>query len=410
MSIYKEEFETATPLIVSLLWALPGERPTHIIDQLRALNTQIRSKNLQAKRKSSESLINVEFFISLSEKIQAAAADFTGLNDVSKFRKCQETLRNKIDDCGWPEDWNIDLDQFEDFCEELESPDDVAEEEASSIASGDRSSVSDDYREDTQEWEDVTGIDDAQSDAERTFGIPFTRGPILGWAGNKYDGYSLIIGHQHQGKRTARVIQSKTLPDKIGDDLDIELSDRGQQPFDDDTDYDAQLVKGFGLVAWKVAENYELDPVLSLHPGRLALDTELYLRVLWADGVWTWESRQNLQHIMHELTEIQLDLLIYRLATVQDADYVEALTGQRPTYPEISSTDLQRPRGRSSEAKKHEGKKPSLLDNDLSSGRQYPHRGQPARQYATRGQVDPPIVHQDQGKTMRRTKREDSWN
>jgi hypothetical protein len=36
-------------------------------------------------------------------------------------------------------------------------------------------------------------------------------------------------------------------PANIGNDLDVELSERGQQPFDDGRDYDAQLVKGLAL-------------------------------------------------------------------------------------------------------------------------------------------------------------------
>lgn len=123
--------------------------------------------------------------------------------------------------------------------------------------------------------------------------------------------------------------------------MSVELESRAQQALDDETDYDSRLIEGIGLVAWKVNTRHELDPTSSLHPGKVDSYLETYIWVLWYDGVWTWETRSGLQQIMHELTDFQVDLLIYRLATSQDAAYRESLTGERPSYPTVSPSDIQ---------------------------------------------------------------------
>jgi hypothetical protein len=351
MSFYSEEYETATPLIASLLWSLPGERPDHVVKQLRELNTQIRAKNIQAKRRQNEGLINVELFLSLGDQLQEAATTVAG-SDEERFLESQETLQNAIEEFKWPDDWNIELDQFTEYCEALAKLDDNTsgtQDIAQAPYDGDLgqsdSEVSDMdelFDDNISNWQSATPLDDIRHEAEKEYGIPFTQGAVLGWSGSEESGYSLIVGSQYDGKRIARVIQSTNLPSHVNDNMSIELNSRAEQVINNETVYDSRLVEGIGLVAWKVNARHELDPTSSLHPGKAKPYPETYVWVLWYDGAWSWESRWGLQQIMHELTDFQVDLLIYRLATSQDGDYRESLTGERPSYPTVSPSDIQR--------------------------------------------------------------------
>ncbi|THC87708.1 hypothetical protein EYZ11_012848 [Aspergillus tanneri] len=326
MSIYSEEYETATPLIASLLWSLP------------------------AKCRPNEGLINVELFISLGDQLQEAATVDAG-SDEERFLELQETLRNAIQEFRWPEDWNIELEQFTEYCEALQRmdgnyPESQDGQQVSSNGTPEdyESEVSDLdelFDENVSNWQSAVPLDDIRREAEKAYGIPFISGPVLGWSGDDRSGYSQIIGNQYHGKKIARVIQSMTLPTHVDDNMSVELNSRAQQILNDEINYDSRLVEGIGLVAWKVDPKHELDPTLSLHPGKVTSYPETYVWVQWFDGVWTWESRSGFKCIMHELTNFQVDLLLYRLATSQDGDYRESLTGQRPSYLVVSPSDLQ---------------------------------------------------------------------
>lgn len=222
MSFYSEEYETATPLIASLLWSLPGERPDQVIKQLKGLNTQIRTKNNQAKRRQNEGLINVELFMSLGDQLQEATA-VNAESGEERFLETQETLRNAIQEFKWPEDWNIELEQYTEYCEALEKMEgNSSGMQDGSQADGDLSqsdSEVSDYDEhldgDSSNWQSATALDDVRRGAEKEYGIPFTAGPILGWSGDEESGYYLIIGYQYNGKIIARVIRSTNLPTHV---------------------------------------------------------------------------------------------------------------------------------------------------------------------------------------------------
>jgi hypothetical protein len=350
MSFYSEEYETATPLIASLLWSLPGERPDHVVKQLKELNTQIRTKNIQAKRRQNEGLINVELFLSLGDQLQEAATTVAG-SDEERFLESQETLQNAIEEFQWPEDWNIEIDQFTEYCEALAKVDDNTsgmQDIAQAPYDGDlgqsdseASDIDELFDDNISNWQSATPLDDIRHEAEKEYGIPFTQGAVLGWSGSEASGYSLIVGSQYDGKKIARVTQATNLPSHVDDNMSIKLNSRAGQAINNETVYDSRLIEGIGLVAWKVNARHELDPTSSLHPGKVEPYPETYIWVLWYDGAWSWESRWGLQQIMHELTDFQVDLLIYRLATSQDAAYRESLTGERPSYPTVTPSDTQ---------------------------------------------------------------------
>ncbi|KAL3467665.1 hypothetical protein BJX64DRAFT_283137 [Aspergillus heterothallicus] len=109
MALYEEEYETATPLIASLLWGLPDEPTDALLKQLKALNTQIRRKNSHAKRQQNEGLINVDLLTLLRNQIQEAARSNKG-PDEKLFLQTQTDLQEAISLAKWPKTWNIELD------------------------------------------------------------------------------------------------------------------------------------------------------------------------------------------------------------------------------------------------------------------------------------------------------------
>lgn len=134
----------------------------------------------------------------------------------------------------------------------------------------------------------------------------------------------------------ARVVSSANTPKTR--ETSIDLNARGH--IKGTKKYTSAFVQGTGLVAWRVGEANELNPTASLRPVSDRSYPETYVGVLWHDGAWTWESRENFRSIMEDLTPLQSDILIYRWATSQDAEYKVALTGQRPQYPAISPFDV----------------------------------------------------------------------
>jgi hypothetical protein len=342
MALYEEEYQTATPLIASLLWGLPDEPTDALLKQLKALNTQIRRKNSHAKRQQNEGVIDVDLLPLLRNQIQEAARSDKG-PDEKLFLQTQADLQEAISLAKWPKTWNIELDQFREYCAAL-ADDNVSniestQDSSSSTEESELSDLDELFDEDLMDWQIAVPLDIIRHKAEKTHGIPFMPGPILGWSGDERSGYSLIIGSQCQGKKIARVMRSTYLPAHLDDSMSIELNTRAHRQVDGVT-YDSKVIDGVGLVAWKVGGKHELDPTLSLHPGTTTSYPEAYVWVQWYDGVWTWETREDFHAIMYELTSLQVDLLLYQLATSQDAEYREKLTGERPIYREVLASDL----------------------------------------------------------------------
>ncbi|KAE8407131.1 hypothetical protein BDV37DRAFT_280389 [Aspergillus pseudonomiae] len=404
-ALYGEEYDAATPLIASLVWSLTNEPPVQVVKQLKTLNNQIRAKNIQHKRRRDEGIIDVDFVSSFGSQMEDASLAFFESGDDKKFLHTQESLRKAISKSNWPTDWNVTWDQFleyhETFTGEVPGQNETishsAPTERSSLAvdlpsvdafesgdiahstramlgdattehghdngvnnhikeanedpilendenDGDSDEVSDydnEYDDDISNWQVCKALDDTQHEAEKEYGIPFNRGAVLGWRASGKFGYSILVGHQHNGRKVARVIVSNDLPMHLDDDTNIDMYTRAEQAFDENVDYSSIVVEGTGLIAWRVGDEDQLDPTAALHPSKNPQYPETYIWVLWHDGIWTWESREGLRSIMDHLTEFQVDLLIYRLAVAQDGAYRESLTGKRPEYPAVNPKALE---------------------------------------------------------------------
>ncbi|QMW35707.1 hypothetical protein G4B84_011198 [Aspergillus flavus NRRL3357] len=367
--LYREEYDAATTLIASLIWSEPGERPQQAIDQLNELNVRIRAKNPRSKRKPDYGTVDIAFFSKFGDDIDKAALAYINNKRRDKFFKAQGVLRSVIKNPNLLDNWNIDWEQFQDYCggRRLESPetetayDDQGSDDEQSVSSiiskyeqgsegednaatssldqsSDSASESNDDADSLSvEWRSCESLEHSCRQAEKEYGVPFTPGVTLGWRSFGRTKYSLIVGHQYQGKMIARVVSSANTPKNR--ETSIDLNARGH--IKGTRKYTSAFVQGTGLVAWRVGEANELNPTASLRPDRDMSYPETYVGVLWDDGAWTWESRENFRSIMGDLTPLQTDILIYRWATSQDAEYKEALTGQRPKYPAISPFDVQ---------------------------------------------------------------------
>jgi hypothetical protein len=92
-------------------------------------------------------------------------------------------------------------------------------------------------------------------------------------------------------------------------------------------------VASVGLIAWRVDAKYNDNPTAILRPMLKAWYPETYIQVFWQDGGNSWESRGNFRHI-YCMTDLEADILIYRMAIHQQSEYEFALTGQYPTLPD----------------------------------------------------------------------------
>ncbi|KAL5359319.1 hypothetical protein BJX96DRAFT_148180 [Aspergillus floccosus] len=386
-ALYREEYDAATALIASLIWSEPGERPQQAVDQLNELNERIRAKNSRSRRKSDHGTVDITFFSKFGDDIDEAALAYINNKRRDKFLKAQGVLRSVIKNSNLPDNWNIDWEQFQDYCEgrrlevenkslnppmdslrrpqspetETASDDQESDDEQSvtsiiskyeqgsegedntatssldQSASDSASESNDDADGLSVKWRSCESLEHSCRQAEKAYGVPFTPGVTLRWRSFGRAKCSLIVGHQYQGKLIARVVSSANTPKTR--ETSIDLNARGH--IKGTKKYSSAFVQGTGLVAWRVGEANELNPTASLRPVSDMSYPETYVGVLWDDGAWTWESRENFRSIMEDLTPLQTDILIYRWAISQDAEYKEALTGQRPNYPAISPFDVQ---------------------------------------------------------------------
>ncbi|KAF5862046.1 hypothetical protein ETB97_012192 [Aspergillus alliaceus] len=337
------------------------------IDQLNKLNVRIQAKNSRSKQKPDHGTVDIAFFSEFGDDIDEAALAYINNKRRDKFLKAQGVLQSVIKNSNLPDNWNIDWEQFQDYCggrrletepaydnhgsddeqsvssiiskykQGSEGEDNTAISLLDQSASDSASESNDDADGLSVEWQTCESLERSCRQAEEEYGVPFTPGVTLGWRSFGRAKYSLIVGHQYQGKMIARVVSSANMLKNR--ETSIDLNARGH--IKGTKKYTSAFVKGTGLVAWRVSKANELNPTAPLRPVSNMSYPETYVGVLWHDGAWTWESRENFRSIMEDLTPLQTDILIYRWATAQDAEYKEALTGQRPKYPAISPFDVQ---------------------------------------------------------------------
>ncbi|KAK4863061.1 hypothetical protein LT330_010576 [Penicillium expansum] len=158
--------------------------------------------------------------------------------------------------------------------------------------------------------------------AQNHYGLLLTPGFILGWRKTKQAGLVTVMGYECRGKRTARVKQHKD-------------PNEGQESVMEDR---SLSISGIGLIAWEVDSKSVFEPTKSLYPTPNGTYPTTFIAVRWEGDIWTWESREDFYSLMGDLTQFEVDILLYFMAISQEGDYVKAMTGKRPTFPGIAST------------------------------------------------------------------------
>ena len=163
--------------------------------------------------------------------------------------------------------------------------------------------------------------------AQNHYGLLLTSGSILGWRKTKLAGLIAVMGYECQGKRTARVKRHKD----PNNEQESVMKDRS-----------SSKVLGIGLIAWEVDSKSVFEPTKSLFPTINGTYPATFIAVRWEGDIWTWESREDFHSLMEDLSQFEVDILLYFMAISQEGDYLKAMTGQRPTFPglgfDIAST------------------------------------------------------------------------
>ncbi|OGE56162.1 hypothetical protein PENARI_c003G03280 [Penicillium arizonense] len=163
--------------------------------------------------------------------------------------------------------------------------------------------------------------------AQNHYGLLLTSGSILGWRKTKLAGLVAVMGYECQGKRTARVKRHND----PNDEQESVMKDRS-----------SSKVLGIGLIAWEVDSKSVFEPTKSLFPTTNGTYPATFIAVRWEGDIWTWESREDFHSLMKDLSQFEVDILMYFMAISQEGDYLKAMTGKRPTFPglgfDIAST------------------------------------------------------------------------
>jgi hypothetical protein len=154
--------------------------------------------------------------------------------------------------------------------------------------------------------------------AQNHYGLLLTSGSILGWRKSKLAGLVAVMGYECQGKRTARVKRHKD----PNDEQESLMKDRS-----------SSKVLGIGLIAWEVDSKSVFEPTKSLFPAINGTYPATFIAVRWEGDIWTWESREDFHSLMNDLSQFEVDILLYFMAISQEGDYLKAMTGKRPTFP-----------------------------------------------------------------------------
>lgn len=158
--------------------------------------------------------------------------------------------------------------------------------------------------------------------AQNHYGLLLTSGFILGWRKTKLAGLVAVMGYECRGKRTARVKQHKD----PNDGQESVMKDRSLS------------ILGIGLIAWEVDSKSVFEPTKSLYPTPNGTYPTTFIAVRWEGDIWTWESREDFHSLMGDLSQFEVDILLYFMAISQEGDYLKAMTGKRPTFPVIART------------------------------------------------------------------------
>ncbi|KAJ5110893.1 hypothetical protein N7532_001428 [Penicillium argentinense] len=168
-------------------------------------------------------------------------------------------------------------------------------------------------------WKKSVSLSSIRQNAQQEFGFFLAEGFVLGRLASPFDNM-VIVGFTCQNSQTARLRPREKYDDQLKASSGEEVSYRGKSK-----------IKGIGLVAWE-AENWG-DSVAVIFPVEGADYPLTFLWVHWENGEWTWESRDFFRTFLKDLSSFEVDVLIYHIATSQEASYQEKMKGRRPNFP-----------------------------------------------------------------------------
>lgn len=329
MSIYTEEYEIATTLLADLFWG-PRKNKRAIEDKLAALNLAIEKKNKRKgfRKDKDEGKIDITYFQNVASQLELCC-QLT--NKLHGFRTRQKQMRLELRQRQYPEEWNLKESDFLEFANavssgkmDLEGEQEVDQEEKGGVLAKIREEPDVPL---SRLVDSLAPAQEVEEEIEKEYGIPVKEGAIEAWTFDDDDLRSIIVLYEHAGSTVARFeslggrqLEEETVP-YIPD-----LSRACSQ-----TEWTRSQIRGYGLVAWKVEEQYQNDPTAILRPAYGARYPETYISVFWNDNKWTWESREGLRLIM--TGGLRADLLIYKRATRFEACYHQKMTGIFPEYP-----------------------------------------------------------------------------
>lgn len=114
MPDYEEEYDTASPLIVSVLWGGRETRESSVA-KINSLNNDIQAKNQKHGLDIDTGCIDVTLFEISALQLERASFEFESSGKSSIFFKVKRNLDIMIRDNKWPQIWGIEWDQFIDY-------------------------------------------------------------------------------------------------------------------------------------------------------------------------------------------------------------------------------------------------------------------------------------------------------
>ena len=335
MNIYTEEYEIATTLLADLFWG-PQKNKHAIEDKLVALNLAIEKKNKRKglRKDKDEGKIDINYFQNVTSQLELCCHL---PNKLHGFRTCQKHMKLELRQRQYPEEWNLKESDFLEFINAVASGKMDLEEEISPLRIQEvGQGVEGVGLENKQEVPDVQSsrlvdslalAQEVEEEIEKEYGIPVKEGAIEAWTFDEDDLRSIIVLYEHAGSTIARFesLGGRQLEEETVAYIQDFSRARSQ------TEWTRSQIRGYGLVAWKVEEQYQNDPTAILRPAYGACYPETYISVFWDDNKWTWESREGLRFIMTGC--LRADLLIYKRATRFEACYRQKMTGIFPEYP-----------------------------------------------------------------------------
>lgn len=329
--MYTEEYEIATALLADLFWG-PRDNRRLIEDKLEDLNTSIEKKNKQKSIPKDKGKIDVNFFRTTATQLDLCCTVTNKLNgDTMLFRSRQEAVKRELRRRHYPEEWNLHEDDFLEFASAVDSGKITLENQEAAHRDDDEDSTpAVEQNEQTTEAKSAKHsilASQVEEEIEKEFGIPIQQGVIEAWNYDADDVCSVVIVYEHAGCSIARFERLQDL-ELVQEDVPC-IQDLSRAHAE--SDWTRSRIQAYGLVAWRVDDEYQDDPTAIIRPVDGALYPETYIAVLWDDGTWTWESREGLRDLIEG--NLKADVLLYKMATTFESRYRQQMTGIVPDYP-----------------------------------------------------------------------------